>query len=167
MNSRKFHGRQSRLATTKSVSTPHKYNFASEERIQKLKEIHLKKKSETKIEWTVSAYTDWRNERLYNFQYDVGIYETDLNQPEKLTKENLQHTLCRFIPEVTKKRGEGFYPGAMLYQMVVAIQKYLFVKKLKWKLVEGDDFDEMRTVLDNIMQERTAANVGVVKNRQV
>ena len=49
--------------------------------------------------------------------------------------------------------------------MIVAIQKYLIVNKLKWKLVEGDEFEECRTVLDNIMQERTAANIGVVKRQ--
>ena len=73
----------------------------------------------------------------------------NLNDLESLTKENLQHALCRFIPEATKSRGEGPYPGATLYQMIVAIQKYLFVNKLKWKLIEGEEFDEMRTVLDN------------------
>ena len=49
--------------------------------------------------------------------------------------------------------------------MVVALQKYLNVNKLKWKLIEGEEFDEMRTVLDNVMQERTAANIGVVKRQ--
>ena len=89
-----------------------------------------------------------------------------MNDVTKLEKDNLQHALIRFIPEVTKKRGEGQYPGATLYQMIVAIQKYLFINKLEWKLVEGDDFEEMRTVLDNVMQERTTQNIGVIE-RQV
>ena len=70
------------------------------------------------------AYVDWRNDRLKNFKYDVGIYEADLENIETLTKENLQHSLCHFIPEVTKIKGEGLYPGKTLYQMVAAIQCY-------------------------------------------
>ena len=114
------------------------------------------------LNWAVTAYVDWRNECLHNFNYDVGIYYADLLDLKSLTKENLQHALCRFIPEVTKKKGDGLFPGKTLYQMVVAIQKYLWINKIKWKLVEGDDFEELKTVLDNVMKERTEANVGVV-----
>ena len=126
----------------------------------------MKKSTESKVDWAVTAYNDWRDERLKNFQYDPAIYFTDLRNVNNLEKDNLQHSLCRFIPEVTKKRGEGQYPGATLYQMIVAIQKYLFINKLKWKLVHGDEFEEMRTVLDNVMQKRTTQNIGMIK-RQV
>ena len=156
-------GLKSRLVN-KNVSR-RKFNFASEDRIQSLMKIQLKKKTEAKVDWAVNAYVDWREDRLRNFNYDPPIYFVDLKELPNLTKDNLQYALCRFIPEVTRKRGEGPYPGATLYQMVVAIQKYLFVNKLKWKLVEGDDFDEMRTVLDNVMQERTSQNIDVVKHQ--
>ena len=86
-----------------------------------------------------------------------------IHQLTELEMANLNHALCRFIPEVSKKHGEGEYPGATLYQMMVGIQKYLFVNKIKWKLMELDEFEEMRTVLDNVMKERTLANVGVLK----
>ena len=125
----------------------------------------MKKNSENKVDWAVSAYIDWHNERLEKFQYDPAIYFADLLNLESLEKCNLNHALCWFIPEVTKKRGSGPYPGATLYQMIVAIQKYLVINKLKWKLIEGEEFDDMRTVLDNIMQECTAANIGVVKRQ--
>ena len=36
-----------------------KFDFASEDRIGRLKQIKLKKKSEAKIDWAVSAYIDW------------------------------------------------------------------------------------------------------------
>ena len=84
---------------------------------------------------------------------------------DTLTSENLQHALCRFIPEVERKSGEGPYPGATLYQMIVSIQKYLHVNMKKWKLIDGEDFEEMLTVLDNVMRERTAQNIGVVKRQ--
>ena len=97
----------------------------TEKKIDELKQIKLKKKSESKVNWAVSAYVEWRNERLYKFNYDVGIYYADLLDLENLTAENLQHALCRFVPEVNKKKGEGLYPGRTLYEMIVAIQKYL------------------------------------------
>ena len=83
----------------------------------------------------------------------------------QLTKPDLQHSLCRFIPEVTKTHWEGLYPGQTLYQMVVAIKKYLRVNKLNWDLVENKDFADVKVVLDNVMQERTRANIGVVKKQ--
>ena len=160
---RKWNGLKVR-PTTSTVSK-RKFNYASEERIANLKQIRLKKKSEAKIDWAVSAYIDWRSDRLERFQYDPAIYFADLTQLDTLQKDNLNHTLCRFIPEVTKKRGEGEYPGATLYQMIVAIQRFLVVNKVKWHLLDDLEFDDMRTVLDNVMRERTAKNIGVVKKQ--
>ena len=91
----------------------------------------MKKKSEKKLDWAVTAYVDWRYERLEKFNYDVGIYYADLLDLNSLTKENLQHALCAFIPEVTQKKGEGPFPGKTLYQMVTVIQKYLWVNKIR------------------------------------
>ena len=88
-----------------------------------------------------------------------------MNDVESLEKPNLIHSLCRFIPEVTKKKGKGLYPGRTLYQMIKAIEKYLFVNKIKWNLTEDSDFEEVQNVLDNVMQERAQANVGVVPKR--
>ena len=140
-----------------------KFSFFTDERINKLKQIRMKKSSEKKLDWAVTAFNDWRGERLHSFKYDVGIYYCDLMDLKSLEKENLRHSLCYFIPEVTKKKGEGPYPGATLYQMIVAIQKFLNVNKIPWKLIDDPYFSDVKIVLDNVMQERTAMNVGVVK----
>ena len=147
------------------MSTKRKFNFSTSARIEQLKQIQLKKKTEAKVKWAVSAYNDWRNNRLYNFQYDVGIYYADLNNLETLEKNNLQHALCHFLPEVTKVKGDGMYPGSTLYQMVVAIQKYLNINKINWKLIDDVEFSDLKIVLDNLMKERTALNVGVTKKQ--
>ena len=102
--------------------------------------MKLKDTTESKVNWAVSAYNDWRNKHLYNFQCNVGIYEADLNDMPNLTKENLQHALCHFIPEVTKVKGEGPYPGSTLYEMIVAIQKYLKINKIFWQFVDSFEF---------------------------
>ena len=138
-----------------------KFNFLPEARIQNLQQIQLKKRTEAMCSWAVTAYCDWRNERLRTFNYDYSIYSADLNKLESLTKGDLQHALCHFMPEVTKSRGEGPYPACTLYQLVVVIQKYLWVNKINWQLVEGKDFSDLKIVLDNVMQERMKANIGV------
>ena len=47
-----------------------KFNFTSDAHIEQLKLIKLKKKTESKVNWAVSAYNEWRNDRLENFKYD-------------------------------------------------------------------------------------------------
>ena len=138
------------------------YNFLSENRIKHLQQIQLKKRTEAKCNWAISAYRDWHDERLINFNYDAPIYFADIGKLSELTKDNFQCAMCRFIPEVRKRNGHGDYPAKTLYQMVVSIQKHLSVNKINWKLVEVSDFEELRTVLDNVMRERTQANIGVV-----
>ena len=114
--------------------------------------------------WGVNPYNDWREERLRTFNYDYPIYMADLNKLESLTKENFEYAMVRFIPEVTKIKG-GNYPGSMLYQMCTSIQKYLNVNKIPWKVVKGEDFHEIKVVLDNVMKERAVENIGMVKKQ--
>ena len=57
----------------------HKYSFSSEQCIQDLWKIKLKKRSEKKIYQGVTAYNDWHNARLETFNYDYAIYMDDLN----------------------------------------------------------------------------------------
>ena len=139
-----------------------KFKFIEEDKIEELQEVQLKKSVERKYNWAVTAYVDWRNERLRTFNYDYSIYQADLFNFETLTKEVLNHALYRFIPEVTKTRGEGPYPDKTLYQMIVAIQKFLWVNRIFWQLIEGVEFIDMKTVLNNVMMERTKMNIGVV-----
>ena len=107
LNARKWNGLKRRPIAARTVSKKQKFNFASEDRIADLKQIKLKKKSEAKIDWAVNCFIEWRAERLDKFQYDPAIYFADLTNLETIEKANLSHALCRFIPEVTKKRGEG------------------------------------------------------------
>ena len=163
-NARRNLALKSRLSLNRNVSR-RKFNFITEDQIKKLQQINLKKKTASKCNWAVTAFTDWREECLRIFHYDYSIYTCDLNNLATLTKGNLSHALCRFIPEVTKKRGQGPYPGKTMYQMVIAIQKYLLVNRIKWDLVEGTNFLDVKTVLDNVMREQTEANIGVVPKR--
>ena len=140
-------------------------SVTSDQRIEQLKKVNLKKRTEAKINWGVTAFNEWHEERLTNFNYDVAIYECNLNELETSTKENLNHAMCRLIPEVSHKKGDGLYPGRTLYQLVTSIQKYLHVNKLFWKILDGKEFEDMHNVLDNVMKERTQAQIGTVKHQ--
>ena len=104
--------------------------------------------------WAVRAFQDWRNSRLSDIEnFDNVIFEANLNNVQGLSKEVFEYAMIRFIPEVTKLKTGEDYPGKTLYEMCVAIQKYLNVNGKKWKLVDGPDFSDLRTVLDNVMKE--------------
>ena len=56
------------------------------------------------------------------------------------------------------------FPGSTLYQMIVAIRKYLNVNRINLQLIDVK-FPDFKIVLDNIMKERAALNVGVTTKR--
>ena len=139
-------------------------NTSSSQRIYNLKQMQIKPNTQSNVNWAVSAYNRWRNERLEFNEYDYGIYAADINQPDKLERANLNHALCHFIPEITKVNGEAF-PGKTLYQLIVSLQKFLETKKRYWRLIEDRDFRDVKTVLDNVMKERALMNLGLVSRQ--
>ena len=147
------------------MSTKRNFKFLKEERINELKKTKLKKRSKAKVRWAVNAYTEWRDARLGNGPFDQQIADANLNEMSKLNVVNLEYSLCRFVPEVTKSKGDGPYPGKALYQLIVVIQKFLQLNKMNWKLIHGSEFEELRVVLDNIMKECCADNIGNVKKQ--
>ena len=127
--------------------------------MQDLRQEKLKKKTESKMNWGVDAYRRWRELRLRVVDYNEAILNSDLDNISGLNVKDFAEALCYFIPEVVKQNDE-LYPAASLYQLVVAIQKYLNFKKINWKLVEGAQFADVKIVLDNVMKERTQMGVG-------
>ena len=112
------------------------------------------------------AFSEWRKNKLESRDnFDPIIYETDLERCDSLTKANLCYSLCCFIPEITKLKDGSLYPGCTLYQMIIAIQRYLSENGLNWKLIEGCEFSSVKTVLDNVMKERARDNIGTVKRQ--
>ena len=90
------------------------------------------------------------------------IFNANLGNLQDLDSVSFAEALCYFIPEVTKAKGEGLYPAKTLYQMIIALQKYLNVIKIPWKLIDDPQFENVKIVLDNITKERTGLNIGVV-----
>ena len=73
--------------------------------------------------------------------------------------------MCKFLAEVTKVKDGGEYPGNTLYHMCVLIQKHINLKGKNWKLIEGNSFPNIRTVLDNLMKDRASRNICTVKHQ--
>ena len=156
--------RPSATVTAAKAVTKRTIQLTSSQRMKNLKMLQVKRNTQSNVNWSVSCFNRWRNERLNSYDYDPGIYFADLSEPSKLTKENLIHALCFFIPEVTKQSGE-YFPGKTLYQIIIGIQKHLQINKIHWRLVEDPDFVDVRTVLDNVMKERAAMNLGLVSRQ--
>ena len=166
MNGRSLKLGPNRKMSYKTVSRKRRsFKFLTEERIAELRKIKMKKRSENKVKWAVNAYCEWRISRLESVQFDQSIFDCDLRNLVGITKENLEYSLCRFVPEVTKSKGDGPYPGKTLYQLIVAIQKFVHLNQIKWRLIHGEHFEDLRNVLDNVMKERCADNIGMVRKQ--
>ena len=136
-----------------------KFKVVSDAKMRELEKNKLKKCTFAKMQWAVRAYKDWRNNILADpVTYDYRIYKSDIEITDKLHKQNFEFSMCKFIGEVTKIKDGSGYPGRTLYQMCVSIQKHLNERGINWKIIEGNNFKKLRTVLDN-MKERAANNI--------
>ena len=145
------------------MSNLRRFKNLTDAKMKELKENRLKKRTFAKVQWAVRAFKDWRNTKLSDpTTYDYLIYESDIEKVEKLSIDSFQFCMCKFISEVTKQKDGSDYPGRTLYQMCVSIQKHLNHNGINWKLVEGHEFRQLRNVLDNVMKERAAQNIGMV-----
>ena len=118
------------------------------------------------MQWGVRTYCQWRSNRLNDYiNYDVKIYEADLENVGLLSKGAFKYAMCMFIPEVVKVKDGSDYPGKTLYEMVMSIQKYLHQNIKFWKILDDEEFSEVCNVLDNTMKERAEMNLGQVKKQ--
>ena len=110
------------FGATKSVSTIHKFKNISDEKLHALQRNQLKRCTYAKMQWTVKAFHEWRNNKLSDpITYDYRIYQCDIDRPESLVKEIFEFAMCKFIAEVTKVKDGSDYPGKTLYEMCLSI----------------------------------------------
>ena len=153
LHSRKWYGSK---PSSRQPKVSRKFHNISEERLNELKTRTMKKRSETKMMLAVRAYNQWHLNKLQDVvNFDYKIFDSNLDNVDNLDKENFEYSLCRFVPEVTKVKDGSDYPGKTLYEMCVALQKFVNEKGKQWKLVDRPDFKQLRIVLDNVMKERS------------
>ena len=110
-----------------------------------------------KVHWARRMYSDWRFFR--NSQEDLRSFECDLDNVITVTKSNLNEALCRFITEVKKVDGSEF-PSRTLYDIVICLQFWLETQGFAWKLLNEDEFQDLRFTLHNVMKERVENGIG-------
>ena len=73
--------------------------------MDQLKTKSIKKRSLSKMMWVVQAYKDLRMQKLSDIvNFDVKIFESDIEKIDMLDKEKFEHSMCHFIAEVTKQK---------------------------------------------------------------
>ena len=110
-----------------------------------------------KVMWAKQMYGDWRLFR--GSQENLKTYYCDLDDLSTFNKFELSEALCRFITEV-KKFDCSDYPAKTLYDIIICLQFWLETQGLMWKLLNEDEFKDLRFTLDNLMKDCTAAGVG-------
>ena len=136
LNSGRGTGTKLGLVASQTVSRKRSFKTLTNAKLDLLKRRQLKQRTLAKVKWAVRAYNEWRGCRLQDKNcYDELIFDANLCDLQNLRHEALSHSLCRLIPEVTKVNDGGEYPGKTLYEMIIAIQKYLNENEIPWKLV--------------------------------
>ena len=142
------------VVSSKIMSKKWYFKNVSELKVNELRKNQMKKRIFAKVKWAVKAYIEWREVRMQDYvNYDPVIFEANLENVSGLTIVALNYSLSRIIPEVTKVKDGSEYPGKMLYEMIIVIQKHLNEKGLGWKLIDDVEFKEVRIMLDNVMKQ--------------
>ena len=85
------------------------------------------------------------------YECETQIKSADLDQLFYFTHADLCYSLCRFVTEVKREDESDFQPST-IRSLVLLIQMYLHSHSLMWKLLDGDNFHELRFAVDNQMK---------------
>ena len=123
----------------------------TEEALSNISNKRFSDETMKKVKWVRNMYDDWRQFR--NNDSKLRNVISDLENWKNLSKEQLCQDLCCFITEVKKIDGKEF-PSRTLYDIIICVQFWLELNGVNWKLVSGEDFQQLKYTLDNTMKER-------------
>lgn len=104
--------------------------------------------------WGVSVFLEWCEER----QVDETL--------TSMSNDDINDRVARFVHEVVKRDGETPYPPNSLYQIVVAIQRFLKENgRPEVNFFESPVFDKLRKSLDARMKQLSSQGYGVVRRQ--
>ena len=85
----------------------------------------MKPRTFSKMQWRVNAYNSWCSAKLLELNDGQNVSEiADLNNLASVTKKSLCDSLCKFVHEVMKIRDGSYYPGKMLYEMIMSSEVF-------------------------------------------
>ena len=117
---RRYSGSKAGVAAAKIMSRNQIFHRMSETKMHQLKTKQIKKRSFVKIKWGVQAYCEWYANRLSDVDnYDEKVFNANIECLDTLHKENFCHSICHFIPEITKVKDGSEYPGKTLYEFLL------------------------------------------------
>ena len=60
-----------------------------------------------------------------------------------------------------RKLDGSLFPGKTVYDLVVSVQMHLETYGFAWRLIDGEEFTELKYTLDNIMKQRVTDGIGL------
>jgi hypothetical protein len=127
--------------------------------------------TEKKCQWAVRMFNNWKQERNMRAVVDKSLDISPIRMElVEMTKDELNYTISRFITEVKKeKEGDPEYPPKSLYEIVVALQLYLYhTEGREYKFLDDPAFSQIRNTLGTCMRQRTAEGLGMnVKKAEI
>ncbi len=109
-----------------------------------------------------NEWKTWRNEATITCdELQRSVIRSELIE---MTKDELCHTLTRFVLEAKKANGEP-YPAETLYEIIMSIQMHLSVNNREFKFLNDPDFTTLKNTLDGRMKVLAAGGF-CVKRKQ-
>ena len=124
-------------------------NIVDEKDVEKAIVSRVPKNTSRSTNWGVGIFQEWCTERKIETQI-LSMSEDELNR-----------YIARFVHEAVKKDGETPYPPNSLYQIVVAIQRFLRENgRPEINFFDQVAFDTLQKSLDARMKELTSEGFG-------
>lgn len=147
----------------KQVTRPVVVVDDDEVRERQLSRIPANTKKATK--WSLGVWTDWKVARSETCSEDSDKCPAGVGDITKMSKEELDFWLSKFVLEVRKTNGECFYPNT-LYGICCGLQRYLRDNgRPEINLWTDYNFKGFQDSLDGEMKRLTSQGVGVIKKQ--
>ena len=137
----------------------------SADKIYDLSNRKFSEQSRNRIKWALKMFNEWHNNRMSEVHVEGQRRRSDL-QFSDYSQQDLCYTLYRFITEVRKMDKSEFPPNSV-QEIIIMIQMFLNERGVYWKLLDGENFHQLRNTVDNVMKDRHAKGLGVKKSSQV
>ncbi len=121
----------------------------------------------SKMKWVVGFFRQWQQHRSQTAIEQPGMRMSPITvELEKMTADELNYSISRFIVEVKKGNGEN-YPGETLRGMVVMLQLYFQTLGFQYKFLT-DEFVQLKNTVDWVMKDRNKQGIGaIVKQAEI